>query len=714
MPPTATGTPTGAPWALLSNADSSLVIDWSAGMPRVLYWGLPLDRFAPAVTERPVPKASLNDNPNLGLLIEGSSGFGGRPGIEGHRPDGTGWSPTFSVVGEPVVSNASASFQLADEVAGLGLALELELSAPGPLIVRTELTNTGTSPYVVTTLAPSIPVPAHAVDLQTFGGRWCLEFQPDRLPFRGLTVVENRRGRTSHARLPAMFCGTAGFTEQLGEVWGIQLAWSGNFEVTAEAVNDGRRHLQAGVLLAPGEVSLEPGDSFRAPEVIGVYSNAGLSTASQQFHRYVRSFANQPGPDRPRPVLLNTWEAVYFDHDLDTLKGLADVASSVGVERFVLDDGWFGHRRDDTAGLGDWWVSPDVWPDGLGPIVDHVVGLGMEFGLWFEPEMVNPDSDLYREHPEWTLTTDGYEPPLGRNQLVLDVGRLEVRQYLFGRISELLAAYDISYIKWDMNRDVVQGSGADGRAGSWRHVLGLYQLLADLRAAHPDVEIESCSSGGGRADLGILQHTERIWTSDGNDAVDRQAMQRGFSMLLPPEVMGAHIGPPVAHTTARHQPLSFRLATALFGHLGIEWNLLETTTEERNEIKAAIALHKRLRPLLHSGDVVRVDHPEPEVVVHGVVDADRQHAVFAAATVSSIRSTVGAPLRLTGLDADTIYRVSMTDDIASARLFGDQEPGWIADSVDVSGAQLMSSGLQPPVMHPQSVLLLELQAVSAG
>lgn len=683
-------------------------------MPRVLHWGARLDHFEPVVTERPVPRASLNDDTSLGLVIEGSSGFGGRPGIEGHRTDGTAWSPRFAVAAQPVVTDTSASFQLTDDIAGLALSLEVELSTNGPVIVRVGLINTGHDSYLVSSLAPSLPVPAHAVDLQTFGGRWCLEFQPDRMPFRGLTVVENRRGRTSHARLPALFCGTSEFSEQQGEVWGVQLAWSGNFEMLAETVNDGRRHLQAGVLLAPGEVSLQPGDTLQAPEMVGVYSGAGLSEASQQFHRHVRGFPNQPGPDRPRPVLLNTWEAVYFDHDVDTLKDLANVASSVGVERFVLDDGWFGGRRDDTAGLGDWQVSTDVWPEGLGPIVDHVTGLGMEFGLWFEPEMVNPDSDLYRQHPDWTLTTDGYEPLLGRNQLVLDVGRTDVREHLFRQISELLSTYDISYIKWDMNRDVVQGSGADGRAGSRRHVLGLYQLLAELRAAHPDVEIESCSSGGGRADLGILQHTERIWTSDGNDAVDRQAMQRGFSMLLPPEVMGAHIGPPIAHTTARHQPLSFRLATALFGHLGIEWNLLETTAEERAEISAAVALHKRLRPLLHAGDVVRVDHPEPQVMVHGVVADDRTHAVFAAASVTSIESTVGAPIRLAGLDPVAIYRVSLLDQIASARLFGDKEPAWTSGPVDVTGAQLMTSGIQPPVIHPQSVLLFELQAVSAG
>ncbi len=408
-------------------------------------------------------------------------------------------------------------------------------------------------------------------------------------------------------------------------------------------------------------------------------------------------------------MILNTWEAVYFDHRLDTLQQLADVAASVGVERFVLDDGWFGGRRDDTAGLGDWWVSDAVWPSGLAPIVDHVTGLGMEFGLWVEPEMVNPDSDLYRKHPEWTLATHGYEPVLGRNQLVLDLGREEVRDFLFEALDELLDDYDISYLKWDMNRDIVQGSRF-GRAGAHGHVVGVYELIDRIRAAHPGLEIESCASGGGRADLGVLRRTDRIWTSDCNDAIERQMIQRGFSMLFPPEVMGAHIGPERTHTTLRRHDLGFRAATALFGHLGIEWNLLNADDLQRRQVAATTELYRRLRPLLHTGRTVRVEHPDPSVLVHGVVSDAADHGVFAYVQLTPSATTMPAPMRLLGLDPDRSYTVSVVNDIGSAKEGGRSRPGWLDGGTGpVAGRQLIDRGLQPPILHPESVLIVEVR-----
>ena len=273
-------------------------------------------------------------------------------------------------------------------------------------------------------------------------------------------MSEHLRGRTSHEHVPLLFAGSSGFGEWTGEVHGVHLAWSGNHTMLAERLADGRRYVQAGELLHPGEVVLEPGESYTTPTVVGVYSSAGLTPATWGFHRAVRR--SPAHPNSPRPVLLNTWEAVYFHHDLDTLRELADVAAEVGIERFVLDDGWFGSRRDDTSGLGDWWVSPDVYPDGLKPLIDHVTALGMEFGIWVEPEMVNPDSDLLRSHPDWALTTEGYEPVLGRNQLVLDLGRPEAFAHVLGLLDALLSDHDIAYVKWDMNRDHVQGSGSTG------------------------------------------------------------------------------------------------------------------------------------------------------------------------------------------------------------------------------------------------------------
>ncbi len=686
---------------------TTLVVSAASGMPAIEYLGGRLDSFDGRALDRPVPRGTLDATPTLGLLAEHGSGFGGRPGLVGSRPDGSGWSPRFVSDGEPEVAADAVRFDLVDTVAGLRLELSLSLGATEALVISAALTNVGDDPYHLQRLAPSVTLPATAAELLCFGGRWCQEFQPERTSWAGTTVIENRRGRTSHDRLPAVFAGTDGFGEQHGRVWGLQLAWSGNYELAAERLPDGRRHLQAGELLAPGEVTLAPGRRYQAPDVV-VATGEGLTAVSQAFHRHQRTVHRPTGP---RKVLLNTWEAVYFDHDLATLSDLASVAAEVGVERFVLDDGWFGYRRDDGAGLGDWWVSPDVWPDGLHPLIKHVHEVGLDFGLWVEPEMVNPDSDLYRAHPDWALTTDGYQPVMGRQQLVLDCGRPEVRQYLYDRLDALLIEYPIAYLKWDMNRDLVQGSTADGRSGAHAHVQGLYELLDNLRLAHPEVEIESCASGGGRADLGILARTDRVWTSDCNDALERQRIQRGFSLLFPPEFMGAHLGPPAAHTTGRHQPLGFRLATAFFGHLGIEWNLLETDAEERATIGEAIATHKRLRPLLHDGDVVRVDNPDPSVLVHGVVAPDRSHAVLAYAQLEPTAATIPAVMTFAGLDPDARYRLDVLNGFEAMVDFGRTRPAWMDGPAEFSGAQLLAAGLQPPVIHPESVLLVELTAI---
>jgi alpha-galactosidase len=407
-------------------------------------------------------------------------------------------------------------------------------------------------------------------------------------------------------------------------------------------------------------------------------------------------------------VLVNTWEAVYFDHDLDKLRALADRAAQVGIERFVLDDGWFGSRRDDASGLGDWVVSPDAHPRGLGALIDHVTGLGMEFGIWVEPEMVSPDSDLHRAHPEWALTTDGYEPVLARHQLVLDLAQDGAYEHVLGQLDALLRDHDISYVKWDMNRDHIAASGVDGAAGTHAQTLALYQLLDELRIRHPDVEIESCSSGGARIDHEILRRTVRVWTSDCNDALERQTIQRGASMLIPPELMGAHIGPERSHTTGRRHDLAFRAATAFFGHLGVEWNLLSLDERELDALAKVIALHKRLRPLLHGGHTVRFD-TDPAYVAHGVYATDRSEAIVSFAIVATALSLTPPPLRLPGLEPDASYLVEHLALPGERGGPSRSDVAWFREGIRLTGRQLASHGLQLPPMHPETAVLLHLR-----
>jgi alpha-galactosidase len=692
----------------LTGRSYDVVVDVADGIPVIIHWGASLgvgvdpDALVEALG-RPSVAGSMERVAPVAVVPVHGDGFVGRPGLVGHRGGGRDWAPSFSVV-DHRTDGSTLTVEAHDQRAQLTIVTSITVG--DAMTVRASIVNTGEQRYSLDALTVTLPLADHADELLRFEGRWSREFHPVRSPWRhGAVVSENRRGRTSHEHVPLLFAGTAGFGEWSGDVWGVHVAWSGNHTMLADRLPDGRRYVQGGELLHPGEVVLEPGESYTTPEIAAVYSSEGLTPATWGFHRAVRS--SPARPTSPRPVLLNTWEAVYFDHDPDRLRELADVAAAVGVERFVLDDGWFGSRRDDTSGLGDWWVSPEVYPAGLAPLIDHVVGLGMEFGIWVEPEMVNPDSELHRSHPEWVLTTDGYEPVLGRNQLVLDLGRPDAFAHILGQLDTLLRDHAISYVKWDMNRDHVQGSGATGAPGTHTQTLALYALLDELRSRHPAVEFEACASGGGRIDLEILRRAERVWTSDCNDALERQTIQRGASMLIPPEVMGAHIGPRRAHTTGRRHTLAFRAATALFGHLGVEWNVLRLDTDERAELAAAIALHKRFRPLLHSGDVVRFDIEAP-YVAHGVYAADRSEALVSFAQLATAASLTPPPLRLPGLDLDRRYRVEHVALPGERWGMALTQPAWLVEGVELTGRQLAAHGVRPPVLHPESAVLVAL------
>ncbi len=693
----------------LRGATFDVVVDVATATPTVVHWGHRLgdspvlDAFDAALG-RPAVAGAQGTVAPISVVPLHAEGFVGRPGIAGRRGGGRDWAPRFVPTGHRL-GDRILTVDALDEVAGL--ALTTVIAVGDVLSARVTLTNVNDRRYSLDALTVSLPLPDTADDLLRFEGRWAREFQPIRSPWtHGAVVSEHVRGRTSHEHPPLLFAGASGFGEWSGEVHGVHLAWSGNHTMLAERLADGRRYVQAGELLHPGEVVLESGESYTTPEIVAVFSAEGLTPATWGFHRVARR--SPAHPTTPRPVLLNTWEAVYFRHDFDTLRELADVAATIGIERFVLDDGWFGSRRDDTSGLGDWVVSADVYPDGLAPLIEHVSSLGMEFGIWVEPEMVNPDSDLYRAHPDWALTTDGYEPVLGRNQLVLDLGRPEAFEHVLGHLDALLAGHDIAYVKWDMNRDHVQGSGSTGAPGTHAQTFALYALLDELRRRHPGVEFESCASGGGRIDHEILRRVERVWTSDCNDALERQTIQRGASMLIPPEVMGAHIGPTRAHTTGRVHTLAFRAATALFGHLGVEWNVAQLDDVRRSALAEVIAVHKRFRPLLHSGDVVRFD-TEAAYCAHGVYAADRSEGLVSFAQLTTAPSLTPPALQLPGLDLDARYRVEHVALPDERWGTATTQPAWLADGVELTGRQLAAHGIRPPVVHPESAVLISLR-----
>jgi alpha-galactosidase len=690
-----------------------LVLDVSGPkVPRVVYWGADLGDLPGDVLPVLVPAAALaatNDPVTLTLVPVQADGWIGRPGLSGHRDGGFTYArPTLT---EPVsVQDNGISVRAADAEAGIALSTELDLTPEGVLRLRHTLTNTGDGAWTVERLDALLPVPARAGELLDFTGRWPREKAPQRNGFpHGTHLRENRRGRTGHDGTGLLVAGTDGFGFRSGEVWGVHVGWSGNHTHLAQRIPEGLGVLGGGELLGPGEVRLAPGESYATPWAYFVWSGEGLDGLGARLHRYLRARPNHPRT--ARPLVLNTWEAVYFDHRLDRLTKLADVAAGIGVERFVLDDGWFLHRRDDHAGLGDWYVDPAVWPDGLHPLVKHVKSLGMQFGLWVEPEMVNPDSDLARAHPDWLLAAPGREPMPARNQFVLDIARPEAFAYILERLDLLVGEYGVDYFKWDHNRDLLEPVH-DGHAGVHEQTLATYRLMDELRSRHPDLEIESCSSGGARIDYGILGRTDRVWASDTNDALERQAIQRWTGLLLPPELVGSHVGPEHSHTTGRTAELGFRTATALFGHAGIEWDVTSCSPEELDRLTAWIRLYKRLRPLLHTGDVVRADHPDPSAWIHGVVSGDRTQAVYAYVRLTTGAEIIPAPLRLPGLDPARVYRVAIPAEVPAPAGIALRQPPWYTDGgATVAGAVLTGIGLPAPLLNPSQAVLLELQAI---
>lgn len=408
---------------------------------------------------------------------------------------------------------------------------------------------------------------------------------------------------------------------------------------------------------------------------------------------------------------------MYFNHDESTLKKLADRAAAVGVERFVLDDGWFHERRDDTKGLGDWVVDPEVWPNGLDGIAQHVHDLGMQFGLWFEPEMVNLDSDCAREHPDWILAAPEAVPYREdvsyRTQYVLDLANPDAYRHVHDQMAALVEQLGIDYIKWDHNRDVTEPVH-DGRYGLHEQTLACYRLFDDLKKEFLKLEIESCSSGGARTDAGILQHADRIWGSDSNDPRDRVDIQRYTELVVPPEMIGAHVGPSPAHSTWRATELSYRAAISLEGCSGFEWNILECSDEEVEQLKAFVSLYKELRGVLHHGTVMHADFKDPALRGRGVVSDDGKHAVWVVATVTNLRDVLTERLRMKGLDSKRTYGVRLRDEVGEVR-WGWNTPQWITAAqmggFRVSGQLLEQVGLQLPPLWPLEAIVLEVEAL---
>lgn len=709
-------------WFCLRRAGVMVVLDAGGPwLPAVVYWGKDLGALT-AEDAQGLPMAARVQNawdPGAALTLSPTRalGWAGWPGLSGHRA-GLASQPLFHMeeVTEAEAEDGSAvfSYRGTDPAAGLALEGELHLTVEGVLKHRQILTNTvleGAAPYEVQDLPTLLPLPDYVTEVLDFAGRWANEAQPERRELgQGAWLREQRRGRTGPDTPLVLCAGTSGFGTRHGEVWGTHLGWSGDQRYLAQRLNTGVTLFGVSEVLAPGEVLLGQGENVVTPWAYAAYSDHGLDGISARLHALVRR--GPAYPKKPRPVVFNIWEAVTFHQSFAKVAELADIAAEVGIERFVIDDGWFGSRRDDKSGLGDWYVSKDVWPDGLGPIVDHVRSLGMQFGLWFEPEMVNLDSDVARAHPEWVLGTPGRMPPPQRHQQVLDVSLPDAFEYLLERLSSLVDEYAIDYIKWDHNRDIadpVHRSGPRaGRPAVRDLTLATYRLIDTLHQRFPELEIESCSSGGSRVDLGILERTQRIWASDCIDPVERARIVPGLATLVPLALIGSHVASPRSHTTGRQHDLPLRLIVALFGHQGIEWDISAASREDRKALAEWVSMVKRFRPLIHGGQFVRAERPrDPGTALFGVVAQDGSEGLFALVRSETSPYWGNTSLRFAGLAPSAHYRLQRV-----------HVPGEGSSGVDVlepsyttatlSGEALMEAGAHVPFLQPEQASLWHL------
>jgi len=674
----------------------TLVIASFGALPEVVYWGarLPADEDMGALvaaTRHDLSGGMIDALPACSLTPESGRAFQGQPGLVLARADGTPLHPAFAFAH---ADTGPGHLRLYSRDGGLTLIHTANVTQSGLIALHTTLL--ADVPVRLHWLAaPALPAPQRATEMLDVSGRWTREFHLNRVPWTpGIRLREARNGRSGHEHPPYLILPETGCTNTQGTAFALHYGWSGGHRMVAEELPDGRRQVQFGH--ASGAETL-PGTRFATATLYAAFSATGLNGIATAFQRHIRDEV-VPWPDagRPRPVHYNCWEAVYFNHHLPDLTAIADRAAAIGAERFVLDDGWFGRRDNDTTSLGDWTVDRRKWPDGLHPLIAHVQSLGMTFGLWFEPEMVNPNSDLFRAHPDWMLGPQ--HQVTGRNQMVLDMARAEVRDHLFHAMSAVLTEYPIDYVKWDHNRllpvvDAAQTTGA-------------YALFDRLRAAHPGVEIESCASGGGRIDAGILARTHRVWLSDSNDALERLRIQHDAALFLPASVTGSHVGPRKSHTSGRILPMSFRAHVAAQRHMGFEMDLRELTDDESATLQAVTAWWKANRDWTMHADILRLDSADPAVTAEMQLARGGARFILTAGVAEPSTQTLPRAICLTGLDPAARYRVTLKNP-------GDAPPqsrgpnALKTGPLVLSGQYLMTQGLLLPVAWPATLWVVE-------
>ena len=585
--------------------------------------------------------------------------------IENGKPSLEGLPATYTESDEEA---STLVIGLMDPLTQIRLELFYTIFEKGGIIARSaRFINKGKEDvHLTTAMSLCVDLPDSEYDWIQFSGAWARERCPKRRRLeQGIQSVGSMRGNSSHNHNPFVILKRPTADEFQGEAIGFSLIYSGNFLAQAEVDAYNTTRFLMGIHPAGFDWKLSAGTSFQTPEAVMIYTDQGLNRLSQTFHRlYQKRLARGYWRDRERPILINNWEATYFDFTEEKLLQIAGKAKECGVELFVLDDGWFGQRNTEHAGLGDWTANTDKLPSGIAGLSEKIEKMGMMFGLWFEPEMVNKDSDLYREHPDWILQAPGRKPSHGRFQYVLDFSRKEVVDRIYEMMAKLLSEAKISYVKWDMNRSITECCSASlpaDRQGEvyHRYILGVYDLYERLTSRFPQVLFESCASGGGRFDPGLLYYAPQGWTSDDTDAVERLKIQYGTSYCYPVSCMGSHVSVTPNHQVNRNTPLETRADVAYFGTFGYELDLNRMTDEELNAVKEQVRFMKKYRRLIQYGTFYRLQSPcDNNVAGWMVVSGDRRQAIAGRYKILNGPNQPFERMYLKGLDADTEYLVN--------------------------------------------------------
>lgn len=587
------------------------------------------------------------------VIYSGKHGINGLPAI---------WCSTTDEM-------ESLEVELEDANSGTRLTLYYTICSDLPVIARhTRITQAGASAVTIErVMSCNVDLIDDAWEMVQLNGAWSRERHVTTMPLRpGIQSVYSMRGHSSAQFNPFLALKRKECTETQGECMGFTLLYSGSFLAGVEVDNYHVSRVQIGIHPDCFEWTLQQGESFETPEAVYVYSEDGLNGMSQAFHTlFNRHLVRGKYRMKERPILINNWEATYFDFDEEKIVRIAETAAQAGIELFVLDDGWFGNRNDDHRGLGDWYVNLQKLPHGISGLSQRIHSLGMQFGLWIEPEMVNRDSNLYRTHPEWVMVDPDYVPCHGRNQYVLDFSRKEVVDYIFRCLDQVLDGADVNYIKWDMNRtmsEVYSRSHSSLQQGRVMHeyILGVYDLYERLIQKYPEILFESCASGGGRFDAGMLYYAPQAWTSDNSDAVERLKIQYGTSYVYPPSCMGAHVSAVPNHQVFRNTPFNTRANTAFYGAFGYELDLSKLTEDELEQVRQQVTFMKKYRSVFQYGTFYRLSSPfESNETVWMSVSQDQKTAIVGYYRVLNEVNVGYRRIRLKGLNPDEQYRISM-------------------------------------------------------